>query len=154
MSDEMTTEATDTPEVSTEAVDTTSPADAPESSNAEAARYRVRLREVEAERDFMAKRLAAAHERIVNTEAAKHFADPRDFWSTTTLPDLLNESLSVDADKLDAAIDAALEAKPHWRKPASVTESTSSVRGNGRIESSRPEPTFADAFRPPDARNC
>lgn len=141
-----TTPTTGTPEVSESEPAATSP-------NQEAAKYRVRLREVEAERDLLANRLQAAQERIVTTEAAKHFADPADLWSTTKLADLLNESNSVDADKLDAAIDAALEAKPHWRKPASVTESTSTVRSNGRVEAGRPEPTFADAFRPPDARN-
>ncbi|MGB6147473.1 hypothetical protein [Mycolicibacter algericus] len=135
-----TTPATGTPEVSQSEPTTTSP-------NQEAAKYRVRLREVEAERDLLANRLQAAQERIVTTEAAKHFADPADLWSTTKLADLLNESNSVDADKLDAAIGAALEAKPHWRKPASVTESTSSVGGNGRIEGDGSQPTWADLLQ-------
>lgn len=119
----------------------------------EAAKYRVRLRETEAERDQMANRLTAALERIVTTEAAKHFADPADLWTVAKLPDLVNESYGIDTEKLDAVIDAALTAKPHWKRPAPATESISTVRSNDRVEAGKAEPTFADAFRPPNQRN-
>lgn len=145
----------DTPDttapVTDEVTDAASTADteAPqqESSNSEAARYRVRLREAEAERDLMRNRLTGALERIATTEAAKHFADPADFWSTTKLPDLLNESGNVDNDKLDAAIDAALEAKPHWKRPAPATESTSTVRSNDRVGEGAPSRTWSDVLQ-------
>lgn len=136
-----------------EGVENTSTPEAPESSNAEAAKYRVRLREAEAERDQLAVRLADAQRQNANHQVAQRFADPGDFWSATKLDDLLGEDGRVDGDKLGAAMDAALEAKPHWRKPASVTESVSTVRSREHVGAGKPEPTFADAFRPPEARN-
>lgn len=151
---ETTTESADTQGVPTGTPDVTvGPPDAPESSNAEAAKYRVRLREAEAERDQLAARLADAQRQNANHQVAQRFADPGDFWSTTELADVLGEDGGIDGEKLSEAMDAALESKPHWRKPAPVTESISTVRGNGRVEAGKPEPSFADAFRPPEHRS-
>lgn len=125
----------------------------PESANKEAATYRRRLRDAEAERDVLAQRLADAQRQNVTSQLAQRFADPSDFWAITQLADVLGEDGGINDEKLSAAMNAALEAKPHWKKPAPATESVSSVRSNDRVEAGPPQPSFADAFRPPGLRN-
>lgn len=121
--------------------------------NHEAAKWRTRLRDTEAERDALAERLALAQRQNVTTAVAQHFRDASDFWSTTKLDDVLDDEGNVDTERLTAAVNATLAAKPHWRRPASVTEPTSIVTGNDPIGPGKPEPSFADAFRPPNMRS-
>ena len=73
----------------------------------EAAKYRRRLRAVEAERDELTQRLEAMQRSEVERQAAAAQLRPAALWSAATLPDLLNEDGTVDADKVDAAIAAA-----------------------------------------------
>lgn len=133
-------------ELATTSTETAEPAEA-DSPNREAAAYRRRLRDAEAERDALAERLADAQRQNVTSQVAQRFADPGDFWSTTQLSDVLGEDGGVDGEKLSAAMDAALEAKPHWRKLASVTESVSTVRSNDRVEDTSSQPTWADVLQ-------
>ncbi|WP_133054976.1 hypothetical protein [Mycolicibacter nonchromogenicus] len=121
--------------------------------NKEAAAYRRRLRDTEAERDQLASRLADAQRAIVTSTVAQRLQDPADFWSTTELADVLGDDGGVDAEKVSAAIKAVLDSRPHWAKRAPATESTSSVTANGLIEGGRTQPSFADAFKPPEYRN-
>lgn len=121
--------------------------------NKEAAAYRRRLRDTEAERDVLATKLTGAMEQLVNIEVAKKLAAPEDFWTTTQMADLLDSDGLVDPEKVTAAINNVLAARPHWRKPAPATESTSSVGSNGIVEGGQVKPSFADAFRPPEFRN-
>ncbi|RAU99474.1 hypothetical protein [Mycolicibacter senuensis] len=154
-------ETPDTPDTTTEAAEAPSEApeaqegqsDATDNPNREAAKWRTKLRDTEAERDALAERLAAAQRQNVTTTVAQHFRDASDFWSTTDLADVLDDEGNVDTERLTTAVNATLAAKPHWRKPASVTESTSIVTGNDPIGPGKPEPSFADAFRPPNMRS-
>ncbi|HPY26005.1 MAG TPA: hypothetical protein PLK19_16980 [Mycobacterium sp.] len=106
MSDAETTEATEPAEATAEAEqpdDTTEQ----ESPNSEAAKYRKRLREAEAERDTLAQRLEAVQRQQV--EALLGGVKPEALWAVTELAALLTEDGSIDADKVTAAIDAARE---------------------------------------------
>ena len=73
----------------------------------EAAKYRRRLRAVEAERDQLAQRLEAMQRAEVDRQAEAAQLKPAALWSAAQLADLLNEDGTVDTDKVDTAIQAA-----------------------------------------------
>lgn len=105
MSDnETTTEAPEDTEATTEppTEDTEQ-----ESPNAEAAKYRKKLREAETERDTLAQRLEAVQRQQV--EALLGGVKPEALWAVTELAALLTDEGTIDADKVTAAIDAARE---------------------------------------------
>ena len=88
--------------------------------NAEAAKYRTRLRETEAERD----RLAGIVTGFRTTEVERTVAalsdtlgDPHDLWTDgVTLDDLLDDDGTVDAGKVEAAVAGVIERHPAWAK--------------------------------------
>lgn len=131
---------TATPEVSDDHNDDTP------SPNREAAKYRTKLRDAEAERDALAERLAAAQRQNVTTTVAQRFRDAEDFWSTTELADVLGEDGNVSVELLTAAMDSALAAKPHWARPAPATESTSTVTSRDRVGGGK-TPSWSDLLQ-------
>lgn len=98
--------------------------DEADSPNREAAKWRHKLREVEAERDQLAEQVetlrqqAAGQVEALQRQAVAHLVGDRlhdvgDLWSKHDLGDLLGEDGSVDA----AAVDAAIGDLPaHFRK--------------------------------------
>ena len=98
--------------------------EAPEgTSNAEAAKYRRRLRETEAERDSLTTALDAYRRRDVEQAAeAAGLARGGDLFDAgTQLVDLLAEDGTVDTDKVQEAAEALLVQRPHWAtRPPSV----------------------------------
>jgi hypothetical protein len=102
--------------------------------NAEAARRRRQLREVEAERDQLRERLDATHRALVEQQAADLFADPSDLWHATPIEELRGDDGLIDPEKAEAAMNAVLEQKPHWRKEPEEPE---------------PEPGFPDVHQGP-----
>ena len=83
----------------------------------EAAKYRLRLREAEAERDALAGRLEAAQRREAERLAAD-LSQPGDLWllGGVTLADLLTDDGEVDPAKVQAATAAVLDARPGLRR--------------------------------------
>ena len=73
----------------------------------EAAKYRRRLRAVEAERDQLAQRLEAMQRSEVERQSEAAQLKPAALWSAAQLSDLLNEDGTVDTDRVTAAIQAA-----------------------------------------------
>ena len=97
--------------------------------NAEAAKYRRRLRETEAQRDELASRLDATHRALVEQQAADLFADPADLWHATSIDDLRGDDGLIDPERATSEIERVLTAKPHWRKePARPNRSPGSRR--------------------------
>ena len=84
----------------------------------EAAKYRLRLREAEAERDALAGRLEAAQRREAERLAGE-LSQPGDLWllGNVTLTDLLTDDGEVDPAKVQAATAAVLDARPGLRRP-------------------------------------
>lgn len=113
----------------------------------EAARYRRRLRDTEAERDRMAATVQSYQRRDVES-AATELAAPGDLWlAGVQLPDLLDEGGQVDQDKVREAVAGILAERPHWRTvprpvsfdggprpavPAESGEGWSELLGQGR----------------------
>lgn len=85
----------------------------------EAARRRVQLREVEAERDALRDRLAAAQRREAVRLIGDRLAQPGDLFDIggTALDDLLDDDGAVSAERLDAAVDDLLAARPGLAAP-------------------------------------
>ncbi|HVM15485.1 MAG TPA: hypothetical protein VM287_14315 [Egibacteraceae bacterium] len=108
------TDDTITDETTTEAEDTDTP-------NAEAAKYRRRLREAEAERDTLAANLEATRrqvvERLVVDSTGPRLGDPKDLWlAGVELAELVDaETGAVDPDKVAAAQARVLADHPTWR---------------------------------------
>lgn len=88
--------------------------------NAEAARWRVKLRETEAERDTLRARVTDMHaaevSRLATGPGALH--DGADLLLTSTLDDLLDDDGNVDAEAVTEAVAALVERKPHLARPA------------------------------------
>ena len=107
---------TGTPDAGTDDAGTDEPAGA----NAEAAKYRRRLREAEAERDALVTRLDAAHrrevERNIGDGAGDRLGDPSDLWrGGVELAELLDEDGGVDAAKLAEAHARVIAEHPTWK---------------------------------------
>jgi len=90
-----------------------------ESRNAEAARWRVRLRETEVERDGLAGRV----ERLQTAQAfaltAGKLAQPVDlFGFGVSLADVLGDDGEVDAARVEEATEALLAARPGLAPPS------------------------------------
>jgi Zn-dependent M28 family amino/carboxypeptidase len=86
---------------------------------AEAKRYRLKLRETEAERDRLAA-LVERHRRadVERALSESKLADPADLWRDgLTLDELLDDDGSIDDTKLADAVAAVLAAHPSWAKP-------------------------------------
>lgn len=78
--------------------------------NAEAAKYRRQLREVEAERDTLAERLTTLQRAEVERLAAEQIAVGSSLWLTgTELADLLNDDGTVNPDAVQTAAKAAID---------------------------------------------
>lgn len=119
---ETTTEAAATPaqgeaetaepmaETETETADTTA-----SKSSREAAKYRARLREVEAERDELTSQLTTWRKSEAQTMAASVLGDGADLWRDgLDVSDLVDESGLIDTDKVTAAAKAVGKLHPTW----------------------------------------
>lgn len=95
--------------------------EAPEdtSGNAEAAKYRRRLRETEAERDALTSRLEAM-QYAEALRLAADLAEPGDLFTIggVTVADLLDEAGDIDTGKVAEAVTALLEKRPGLHKDA------------------------------------
>ncbi|PRY05396.1 hypothetical protein [Kineococcus rhizosphaerae] len=81
----------------------------------EAARRRRELREARAERDRLAAVVERFQRRDVEAFVTEKLVDAADVWRDgLTLPDVLDDDGDVDAVKLAAAVDALVQAHPHW----------------------------------------
>lgn len=105
MSDDTTTEATEVDDQTTE-----TPTEATENPNAEAAKYRTRLRETEAERDALAEQVTALRRAAVEDRLKAQHVPPAGFWAAgVQLEDLLDEDGNLDDKAIKAAADNAVE---------------------------------------------
>lgn len=133
----------ETPEV--EAPEVEAPAvDDQKAGNPEAAKYRTRLRDTEAERDTLAGQVEGLRRSIVDTElTSRHRVKAEGFWASgVDLADLLDAEGNVDADKVS---DAVATAKATLG--LSVTPGPGHVPGEGRLVSpGKSGRDWADAF--------
>lgn len=109
----------------------------------EAAKYRHRLREAEAERDTLAAQVDGLRRTIVDTEVANRGFNPAGFWAAgIEVADLLDEDGSVDLDKVGSATHDAAKRLGLTSKRGNVSPHEG---GNPRVT---PRNDFAGAFTP------
>lgn len=125
------------------------PAPPNDDPNSEAAKYRRKLREAEAERDQLLERVDAQDRAAIEGMAASKLHNPADLWLVTNPNDLRNEAGEIDADKVTAALAGAVADRPHWAKtqaPPSQRPKANLSGGGDPSESGEPA-TWAGAFR-------
>jgi hypothetical protein len=118
--------------------------------NAEAAKRRRQLREVEAERDALRARVDGNDRAEVERRAAEALHDPADLFSVTSLEDLRGDDGALDAGKLDSALSQIERSKPHWMKkdPNKRPDFHQGTRPSAKEER---RPSFGEAIK--SARN-
>ena len=97
------------------------PSEGPEpegdSPSREAARYRTRLRETEAERDLVVERLAGYQRREIERLAGARLSRPGDVWMDgRPVAELLAEDGTVDPNRVDAEVEQVLDGRPQLDK--------------------------------------
>ncbi|ANQ71719.1 hypothetical protein [Rhodococcus sp. 008] len=92
------------------------------SGNSEAARRRVQLREVEAERNALRTRIESLQSAEIARLAAPGLAQPLDLFDIggMTVADLLTDEGDVDPDKVSDAVADLVTARPGLSNPARV----------------------------------
>ena len=106
------------------------------SGNAEAAKWRTKLRETESQRDALATRLAGLQRREVERLAADRLAQPGDLFDVhgIELEEVLDEAGDIDATLVGMAVDALLATRPGLHRDArtpDVTDFGGGRRGTG-----------------------
>ena len=106
----------------------------------EAAKYRRRLRETEAERDALATQLAGIRKNEVQRALGEHLADPSDLGELDL--DSFYKDGSLDPDAVRKAAAAAVAEHPHWRRQPPTTM-------DGGVRESIPAsgPSFGEALK-------
>lgn len=143
---------TDLPEpVSTQ--DPSEDTDRPEhGGNAEAAKYRRRLRDTEAERDALAVKVAAMQTEQVHRIAAEYLSQPGDLFEVgkVELAELLNpDTGEVDPDLVALGVSALLETRPGLGKPRLPAGPSTMGMGVGSTIRPGDDTTWQDVLRRP-----
>jgi len=141
---------TDTPEFAADAdalrLDPDSSADEADSGNSEAARWRRRLRETEAERDDLRERVKQAQSRDAERiAAAAGLRRGGDLWLVggAELPALVGTDGEPDQQKVRALVAAILTERPELRVPVGPPSHGSGDRGPGPRSAG---PSWADVL--------
>ena len=144
MTDTTTTTDASTTDLNTEPAENTTPdqnAEETQDARGEAAKYRRRLRETEAERDALSGRVEAAQRALVDHVASTAGRiQPAALWASgAKLADLLDADGNVDPAAVTAACDTAARTLGLARIPKSDrSQGMGGTSGNG----------WTDAFRP------
>jgi hypothetical protein len=115
-------EPTDSDATPTDAPETVAdppPSDSEPSPNSEAARYRVQLREVQAERDALTERLTGYQRRECEAAVADLLEEPADLWDIgqADLSAFYDDDGTLDEEQLRAAAGALIDQRPKLGKP-------------------------------------
>ena len=138
--------ATQTDAPTTEAPEGSDSTDA-SAGNAEAAKYRRRLRDTEAERDTLAARLTALQRAEAEALAAERLVDGEDlFRYGSTLDDLLGDEGQVDPQKVAAAADALVTERPYLDKMRSTYGADPGQGGGGGYRAPGSGAEWSDMF--------
>lgn len=145
MTADNTTEQTDTHDRDVQGEETSTP-------NSEAAKYRRRLREAEAERDALRDTVATMQRADAERIAASSLVTPGDLFAAgTDLADLLDDTGTLDADKVTSRCAELVAERPHWaakKAPADNVAREALRPAVGNPESTDKADSFTAAFAP------
>jgi len=110
-------------------------------------RYRRSLKAAERTNERLSRALEAMQTAEVQRIAADRLADPSDLFINAKLADMLDTDDRVDPDRVNAAVDNLLVAKPHWEaaRPHYAGELRSGASEPPMAQSG---PSWRDAFAP------
>lgn len=118
--------------------------------NSEAARYRRRLRETEAERDALRGRVEHMQRGEVERLAAARLADAADVWRDgAQIADLLDDNGNVDPTKVDTLLGGLVDTHPHWSNQQRAVRPSATMKSGASAPTPPRSNTFAQAFKPP-----
>lgn len=109
------------------------------------ARYRVRLRAAETEVGRLQSLVEAMQRNEIHRLAEGRLADPGDLFVDFAVHDCLDESDTVDPDRVDTIIGKCLEAHPHWAIPR---QPYAGPLHSGASEQAPTGSAWRDAFAP------
>lgn len=118
--------------------------------NREAAKYRRKLRDTEAERDTLRDRLTVLQRSEVERLVADRFRDPADVWRDgAQVDELLDDGGNIDSAKVNTAATAVLKAHPHWDIAAAPVSARAGQLQSGASKPQMPQrDPFTAAFAP------
>ena len=119
----------------------------PSSANAEAAKYRKKLREAESKLEAAEARITAMLRKEIEAYAAKSLAVGADLFTLgeVEVKDLLTPDGEIDTETIDAAVEALLKTRPGLGNPNRPWGAV--VGGRYDDESDYRQPTMQDALR-------
>jgi len=125
--------------------------DAPESAEAdnpgrEAAKWRTRLRETEAERDTLREQLEAAHRQMVSDRVAERFADPEDFFMRGGQV-VLDDDGRLDLEAIDTKAGEILASAAHLSRPRKPQPNPAQGASASGKSPEHTGPSWSDALR-------
>lgn len=113
--------------------DSGEPQNEAQNGNREAAKYRVRAREAEAERDALAERLVALQTAELHRLAGEYLAVPEDIsLSGKDLSSFLTPEGWVDRQAVEEAASEVLASRPALSKNAPAVDLTQGLGGGGK----------------------
>jgi hypothetical protein len=115
----------------------------------EAKNRRLKLREVEGERDALRERVNGFEQEQVQGLIRDRFEDPDDFFSQVEMDHLRGEDGTVDSGLVGDAVNSVLETKPHWAKVEKQERSSGTAQHQG-VRNTRPAvepPSFGKAIK-------
>jgi hypothetical protein len=117
----------------------------PDNANREAAKYRTRLCDTEAERDALAQRVERLQRKELERVAGAHLASPADLLtlSGNELSDYLTPEGELDADKVHADAQVILAERPGLRPNAAAIDPTQGMGGGTKAA----EPTWGEYLK-------
>ncbi|MBC3193839.1 hypothetical protein H7X46_22515 [Pseudonocardia sp. C8] len=121
-----------------------------ESGNAEAAGYRRRLREAEAERDRLAEQVTALQRREAERVAAEHLEVGSDLFDVgkAELHDLIDDDGHPDPDRIRTAAATLVGARPGLRRSPSSAEVRAGIGQGSYPSGARPSgASWSEALR-------
>lgn len=137
---------TDPPEGSTEPQE--EPEDTAEDGNREAAKYRRRLRDTEADRDRLATQVEALQRAEIDRLATAEGIKPEALWASgANLPEMLTTDGTVDPDRVTVAAKAAIDVLGLQQRKGLHVPREGRNTGSPRSTTT----SFADAFKPTSA---
>jgi hypothetical protein len=115
--------------------------------NAEAAKYRVRAREAEQQRDALTAQLVQLQTAELHRQAGEHLAVPGDIeLSGKGLADYLTPEGWIDREAVAQAAAALIESRPGLAKNPKVL-ATDPTQGSGGLMPAKATPTFGDLLK-------
>lgn len=112
------------------------------------AKYRIALREAEAQRDQLKERLDKRDRAEVEHLVSSRLIDPQDLWHVVSLADLLDpDSGDISPQLIDECLERVIKEHPHWRFNPAAPASAVSFGAEKPDLTGEQQPTWQSVFQ-------